>query len=419
MRNYIAFGAVLASLASGCGESEFSQPELAALSLHALPPVPPSPTNQYADDPEAAALGQKFFFDPRFSGPLTVTSDLGNAGDTGRVACATCHDPANGGSDHRSAPGNTSLAAGFTGRNSPSVYNVSLYPYLFWDGRKDSVWSQALGPIESPVEHNFSRLEVAHLIFTRYRALYEPLFGAMPNLSDEVRFPPAGKPGDARWDAMDSADQDAVNRVFANFGKAIEAYERKLVHRGSAFDRFLEGDPDALSPAAKRGAKLFVGRAACTECHAGGAFSDVEHHNAGVPQRGPNVPSQDRGRADGIAQLLGDVFNAAGLYSDERSAPHLAGLAVTDADVGAFKTPGLRGVAQTAPYMHTGELATLRDVIVFYREGGASSGFVGQKDPAIAPLQLDDRDVDDLVAFLESLDGEPLPLALTAAPDLP
>lgn len=404
--------------AVACGTSDFTSEERARLEEHALSAIPPSPTNKYADDPNAALLGQKFFFDGRFSGALAVASDLGPEGATGKVSCATCHDPAKGGSDHRSAPGNTSLAAGFTGRNAPTVLNAAFSTWMFWDGRKDSVWSQALGPIESPVEHNFTRVGVARVIFQHYRTSYEEVFGAMPDLTNP-RFPDAARPGDPQWEAMATADQDAINRVFANYGKAIEAYERKLVSRNSAFDKFLEGDEEALSDSAKRGAKLFVGKAACTECHSGPNFADDEYHNTGISQDGPNLPTKDEGRHAGIPQVLADEFNARGTYSDARREEHLASLAPSDADVGAFRTPTLRSVALSAPYMHTGTLKTLKDVILFYRDGGHESGFAGTKDEAMAPLTLTDQEVDDLVAFLEALNGEPLAAELVSVPALP
>lgn len=408
----------LSVMVSGCDTSDFTKAERALLQEHALGEIPASPTNKYADSPDAAVLGQKFFFDPRFSGPLDITSDLGPQGAVGKVSCASCHDPAKGGADHRSVPGNTSLAAGFTGRNAPTVLNAAFSTWMFWDGRKDSVWSQALGPIESPVEHNFTRVGVARVIFQHYRSAYEAVFGAMPDLTDP-RFPDAAKPGDAQWEAMAEGDRDAINRVFANYGKAVEAYERKLVSRNSAFDKFLAGDEMALSDAQKRGAKLFVGKAACIECHSGPNFADDEFHNTGLKQDGPNLPAEDTGRHAGIPQVLADEFNGRGAYADAERGEHLASLAPFDSDTGAFRTPTLRSVALSAPYMHTGTLKTLKDVILFYKDGGHASGFVGTKDEAMAPLTLTDQEVDDLVAFLEALNGEPLPTELVTAPALP
>jgi cytochrome c peroxidase len=416
-----------AACAAGCSPaSDLSGPERALLQDFAFQPPPPSPTNAVADDPAAAALGQQFFFDTRFSGPLVVGSDgangaTGPAGARGTISCASCHNPAAGGADTRSR-GNTSLGASWTGRNAPSVYNAAFSPWQFWDGRRDSLWSQALGPVESPAEHNFSRLEVAHLIADVYRSSYSEVFGAMPDLVDGVRFPSRGRPGDASWQAMAPQDQAVIDRIYSNFGKAIAAYERKLLDKDSAFDRYLAGDAAALAPAAVRGARLFVGRASCNECHTGPTLSDGKFHNTGAPQVGPAVPAEDHGREDGIAKALANEFNGQGPYSDFRGGTLLQGLPAGAAlqDLrGAFKTPPLRGVARTAPYMHTGSFATLREVVLFYRDGGGTAGFSGRKDPAMQPLALSDQDVSDLVAFLESLDGAALPPELTSAPVLP
>jgi cytochrome c peroxidase len=420
---------VLLGCVACAASPDLTDAERTALRDFAIGPVPPDPTNALADSPAAAALGQQLFFDARFSGPLLIGNNgsngaTGPAGASGTVACASCHDPASGGTDVRSRPANTSLGSAWTGRNAPSVYNAAYSPWQFWDGRRDSLWSQALGPIESSIEHNFSRLQVAHLMSQLYRGPYGEVFGTMPDLSDGARFPPSGKPGDAAWDQMAPADQATIDRIFSNFGKAIEAYERKLVDRDSAFDRYMAGDSTALSAAAVRGAKLFVGRASCNECHLGPNFTDGRFHNTGVPQVGATVPAVDNGRSDGLAKVLANEFNAAGPYSDVADGAQLQAAAAASAQnpaelIGAFKTPGLRGVARTAPYMHTGGFATLRDVVLFYRDGGAASGFAGEKDIAMQPLLLSDRDVDDLVAFLESLSGAPLPASLVTAPVLP
>jgi len=421
----LAGGALMSASPVAAGDSPFTSYEWSVLRTFALGPLPADPTNRWADDPRAASLGQKFYFDPRFSGPLGPDNDgssngsLGRPGQTGRVSCASCHDPADGGSDHRSAA-NTSLAAGWTGRNAPSVLNAAYSPvWQFWDGRKDSLWSHALGPPESPVEHNGTRLQFAHLIYDRYREEYEAIFGPLPELYDSARFPAQGKPGDPAFDRMAPADQMAVNRVYANFGKAIAAYERRLVSRNCSFDRYLAGDEGALTTAAIRGAKLFIGRASCNECHRGPTLTDYQFHNIGTPQLGPHVGEMDPGRAAGIAKVLGDPFNRAGRFSDRPEDEHLRALVASEADMGAFKTPGLRSVSRTAPYMHDGVYPTLWDVLQHYRFGGSTGRHAGTKSPAIQPLNLSDRDVEDLIAFLESLDGEPLPDALVTAPVLP
>ena len=428
-------------MSQGCvDETTFTPEERATLEAYRLPEAAPAdPSNAVADDVRAAQLGKQFFFDTRFSGALGPLNDgasngsLGAAGTPGMVACASCHAPELGGSDHRSRPSATSFAAGYTGRNAPTVIDaaysdVAAGGWQFWDGRKDSLWAHALGPSESPVEHNGTRLLFAHVIYDHYRAAYQAVFGALPDLADGVRFPAEGKPGDAAFDGMAAADQDAVNRVFANFGKAVAAYERRLISPAfapSAFDRVLAGDDAAMTPGAIRGAKLFIGKAACDECHRGATFTDYHFHNIGCPQQGEHALATDIGREAGIATVKGDPFNRAGAYSDHVDATHLADLTALATDTGAFKTATLRNVARTGPYMHDGVYTTLWDVVNHYNFGGQTGAYSGTKDVALVPLLLDAREVDDLVEFLGALtDGEPLPTAdfpegLVAAPTLP
>jgi len=432
---------VLSSAAVGCLDARaFDGEQRALLEEYRLPAAPPADrSNSIADDPRAAILGKKLFFDTRFSGPLGPPNDavsdgsLGPTGATGKIACASCHQPEAGGSDHRSRPAATSFAAGYTGRNAPTVINASYSDitrggWQFWDGRKDSMWSHALEPLENPVEQNTTRLQVAHVLFDHYKADYEASFGALPDLGNTARFPPAGKPGDPSYEGMTLADRTAIDRVFANFGKAVEAYERQLVSTNftpSPFDRMLAGDDTAMTPAAIRGAQLFVGKAACNECHRGGAFSDGKFHNIGCPQEGEHTYPADLGHHDGIAALLADEFNRAGAFSDQHDDSHLRRLVATGADIGAFKTPTLRNVAKTAPYMHDGVYGTLWDVVNHYNFGGATGAYAGTREVTIAPLLLDSREVDDLVEFLGALsDGDPLPTAefpegLTSQPVLP
>jgi cytochrome c peroxidase len=432
---------IVSSTALACTDSKtFDSEQRALLEEYRLPSAPPSdPSNAAADSPRAAILGKKLFFDPRFSGPLGPENDavsngsLGVAGMSGKISCASCHQPDQGGSDHRSRPTATSLAAGYTGRNAPSVVNAAYADitrggWQFWDGRKDSLWSHVLEPLESPVEQNSTRLQVAHMLFDHYRSDYEVLFGPMPDLTNTSRFPEDGKPGDPSYDGMPAADRTAIDRVFVNFGKAIEAYERRLVSTNfapSPFDQMLAGDDNAMTPAAIRGARLFVGKAACNECHRDSAFSDEKFHNIGCPQEGEHVNATDDGRYAGIAGVKDDMCNRAGPFSDQPDDAHLRALKATELDVGAFKTPTLRNIAKTAPYMHDGVYGTLWDVVNHYNFGGATGAYAGTREVTIAPLLLDSREVDDLVEFLRSLsDGDPIstmefPEGLTSQPVLP
>jgi len=428
-----AFAVGTGLLASGCRqEGPFSDADMTMLETFALGPLPADASNANADVVAAAKLGKRFYFDTRISGPLGpydvggTNGSLGNAGETGKVGCISCHDPASGGSDHRSQPAATSLGAGYTVRNSPTVINAAYAPlWQFWDGRVDSLWSQALAPPEGANECNGSRLAVAHLVAADYAADYGAVFGPLPDLSDGARFPATGKPGDPAFDGMAPDDQQIVDRIFADFGKAIEAYERRLISPSFApapFDQFLAGKSDALSPRAIAGAQIFIGRGGCAECHRGPLFSDFSFHNIGAPQEGEHVPTTDVGRYNGIAAVIADPFNRNGAFSDQKTSDHLIGLTADNDDVGRFKTPSLRNVSKTPPYMHDGAYAGLWDVVNHYNFGGETGLYSGETDPAINPLLLTDEDLDDLIEFLQSLDdGDPLPTAdfpegLAAAP---
>lgn len=352
----------------------------------------------------------------------------------GKVSCADCHDLRYGGADIRSMPNSTSLGVTRGVHNSPTMINnvfatdIALGGWQSWGGFKDSLWSTAATPPEQLPEMNSSRLMLAHVIFDHYKADYEAIFGALPPLNDGVRFPARGRPGEPAFDNMPPADQLAITRVLANYGKAVEAYLRRVISPGfqpSPFDRMLAGDDTAMTPEAIRGAKLFVGKAGCNECHRGVALTDGKFHNIGVPQGGPYVPLIDTGRFGALEYVASDPLNRAGIFSDHHDDSHLQNPVSTMADLGTFRTPGLRNVAKTPPYMHDGIYVSLWDVVNHYNFGGGTGGYVGVKEVTISPLLLTDREMNDLVEFLRSLsDGEALPTpdfpeGLSAAPALP
>ncbi|HEY7372307.1 MAG TPA: cytochrome c peroxidase [Polyangia bacterium] len=424
--------AITSALASGLAcsqEGPLSDVEMDQLRTFTLPAqLPLDTSNAAGDDMMAVQLGKHFFFDTYFSGALQAPYNvaagengaLGVAGEPGKVGCASCHNPMTAGVDRRSMPSATSLGASYTTRNAPSVINAAYSPvWQFWDGRVDSLWGQALGPPEGPVECNSSRLAVVRRIFDRYHDAYDAAFGGnypLPaELADTTRFKPTGKPGDGgNYDNMPAADKEIVNRVYANFGKAIAAYERQLVSNNfnpSPFEAFMadpKGNP--MSDAAIRGARLFVGHAGCAECHRGPMFTDYSFHNIGAPQIGEYVPAMDVGRASGADAVTGDEFNRRSLFSDDTTGTAYLDLQTPLDDTtrarltGQFKTPSLRNVNKTAPYMHDGAYQTLWDVVNHYNFGGATGSYVGEKDPAIAPLMLSDAELSDLVEFLRALD---------------
>lgn len=439
MRQLRCFSA-LALLTLACGESnteqaDFSSSELAIIDgLGPMPELAPNPTNAYADDPAAASLGQQLFFEASYSGALTVGDDganggLGELGERGKVSCSSCHVPSSWFMDTRTQPNNVSLGAGYTTRNAPSLVNVAYYEWFGWGGKQESLWMQAAGSPESKDNTAGNRLGYAHMVFEKFAAEYnaifpEPLDPALdPDAADAARFPLQGKPKaaatdpDGPWELMAAEDKLIIQRIMANTGKAIEAYERLLVSRNSAFDRFMQGEEEVLSASARRGLKLFIGKAACVACHNGPTFSDQSFHNTGVPQIGPNVPETDDGRFTDVTKLLENKYGGGSQFSDDPviGAQKTAGMQPYEADAGKFRTKSLLQVAETGPYMHNGSFATLADVVDFYDRGGDETSYE-TKDPRMVPLNLSSAERADLVAFLESLTGEPIPAELTVAP---
>jgi cytochrome c peroxidase len=407
-----------------------------AMTTSPVPAVPQDLTNAYADNAAAATFGQRLYMDRSYSGALSVGTDggngsLGDAGVRGLVSCFACHSAPVALSDNRSTPNNVSLGTNFGTRNALGVANSSLHVWTNWGGRFDSQWSLPLAVAENGSIMASTRLEVVHMIWNKYRADYDAIFPVPldpaldPNAADAARFPPVGKPKanaadpDGPWELMTATDRAIVNRIYANFGKAIAAYLRKNVSRNAPWDRFVAGDVGAITLGAQRGFLLFKGKGQCIGCHSGPTFSDKAFHNLGVPQVGPHVPATDNGRFQDVPPLLASAFNSAGAYSDAPDAGRLAGLVQSDSMRGQFRTPMLRGLSSSAPYMHSGQFATLEAVVDFYDQGGGTSVDGGTLDAALMPLGLTAGEKADLIEFLRSLDGEPVDQALlmdTSAP---
>ncbi|MGZ5662110.1 MAG: cytochrome-c peroxidase [Usitatibacter sp.] len=334
-----------------------------ALSLEALGPLPADPGNRWADDPAAAALGRRLFFDQRLSG-------------NGRVSCGTCHDPENDFQDGMPL----AKGMGTTHRRTMPIAGAAYGRFFFWDGRKDSLWSQALGPLESPVEHGGDRMRYARIVAAHYREEYERVFGPLP------------EPG----------EREGATRIFVNIGKAIEAYERRIQFLPSRFDRFVREwrrsgvmPRDILDEREIAGLRLFIGKAACVDCHKGPLLNHDKFFNTGVPVRGALPP--DHGRATAIASLKADEFNCRSRWSDAgpgecRELPRRV-----PASERAFKVPSLRNVADRAPYMHAGQFATLAEVLDHYNRAPGES--------VLNALHLSPAELDELEAFLRTLSG--------------
>jgi cytochrome c peroxidase len=389
-----------------------------AAKLSPFPAVPADPTNAVADNANAAALGQMLFFDKSYAGALAIGDDgtnggLGAAGNTGKVSCASCHAAGSDSmDDRRTKPNNVSLGTGYGTRNALGLVNASFYKWTNWAGRFDSQWSLPLAVAENAAIMNSTRLEVAHMLYAKYRTEYYatfavPLDAALdPAAVDAARFPAAGKPGEPAFDNMAAGDKDILNAIYANYGKALAAYMRKLVSRHAPFDQFVAGDQRAISLAAQRGFKVFL--ASCVSCHSGPNFADDSFHTLGVPQTGPRVPASDNGRFQDVPPLLASPFNTNGNFSDDKTTGKLTGLAQDAAQTGQFRTKSLRNLWLSGPFMHSGQFASLDEVVAFYNAGGGTPPANGTKDPKVVALSLSMQAQSDLVAFLRTLSGEPV-----------
>lgn len=352
------------SASAGLVDDRFTPDQWALVQAVRLPDRwPADPTNRIAESPLAIALGAALF------------EETGLA--PSRRSCVSCHMPDMLFTNGKDVAGE---GIGPGKRNVPTVVLTGHARSLNWDGGVDSGWSQAISPFEEVDEMGSSRLYVAHGIFERQRRGYEAVFGPMPPLSDATRFPPAGRPGTPEWSGMSSADQVAVNTVFANVGKALAAYQRSLRPAPTALDRYAAGDRAALTADEKDGLHAFL-KAGCAQCHYGPRLTDDAFHNLRFPTgRGDRQP--DRGRTEGIAHLLANEFRADSAFSDAPrpfrtpvDGPHA---------LGAFRTPTLRGVPFTMPYGHGGGFGGLISVVDAHRTGGlpASSRYaIGEAEP--------------------------------------
>jgi cytochrome c peroxidase len=305
----------------------------------------------------------------------------------GRFACATCHDAARGYADGQAlASGRTPLK-----RNTLSLVNAGAWRWFAWDGGGDTLWGQSLRPILDPTEmagslaHTAARVRDDASLACRYRAA----FGAAPGRDDE--------------------------RVAVDAAKALAAFLETLVSGPAPFDRWRDAlargaDDPAYPAAARRGAKMFVGTGQCATCHTGPLFSNREFHDIGVPYfvAGGGV---DSGRHAGIQRLrqarygLLGGFNDAPAQSERRPVQHVE---LQPRNFGEFRVPSLRNLVASAPYMHNGSKASLHDVVRHYSELDPER-IHADGERLLKPLRLSETEIDDLVAFLASLDGPVAP----------
>lgn len=276
----------------------------------------------------------------------------GRLSKNGAISCAFCHNPGTGFADPRQT--SIGINGGVGGRQAPTVFNTGFNPVQFWDGRAGSLEEQAIGPIHNPIEMGETHENVVAKLnkIKGYRDQFRAVFGTDVNLQ--------------------------------GIAEAIAAYERTVISTNSDFDKYVMGDKQAMTESAVRGLALFKGKARCILCHNGPNFTDNRFHNLGVPQVGPM--KEDLGR-----------------YAVTRD----------EKDKGAFKTPTLRSIAETAPYMHDGAFKTLEEVVDFLDEGGGANPNLS---PLIKKLGLSKEEKADLVEFLKALSPEPVKFVMPKLP---
>lgn len=363
-----------------------------------VPALPQDLTNRVADDPSAADLGDHLFRARAFSA-------------SGTVGCATCHVPWSGFDDGR----RVAMGEAQGTRNTPTLVGVAHQRWFFWDGRADSLWAQALHPFENPGEFNSTRTDAVRTVFETapLRSRYEVIFGALPPMDDKARFPEGAKPGTAAWEAMKAADRNAITTAFVNMGKSIAAYERNIPMGPSRFDRWVatmgSGEKELLTDQEQRGLHLFIGDAGCRNCHSGPLFTDRAFHNIGLPEADGSFPS-DPGRSAGLPKARSHEFRLSGHWSDDPDGPQArrAGQAKAGPEHwGAFRTPTLRNLSATGPYMHDGRFASLTDVLGFYNTLDDQVRLDHHQEQVLKPLHLSQEDLAALEAFLGTLQWEP------------
>ena len=276
----------------------------------------------------------------------------GRLSKSGAISCAFCHNPATGFADPRQT--SIGIEGGVGGRQSPTVYNTAFNHLQFWDGRARSLEEQAIGPIHNPIEMGETHENVVSKLrkIKGYQQQFRAVFGTEVNLQ--------------------------------GIAEAIASYERTIISTNSSFDKYVAGDASAMDERAVRGMGLFKGKARCILCHNGPNFTDNQFHNLGVPQVGP------------LKEDLGRYY-----------------VTKAEKDKGAFKTPTLRSMSETAPYMHDGAFKTPDEVVDFLNAGGGANQNLS---PLVKPLNLTAEEKSDLVAFLKALTGEPIPFQLPKIP---
>ncbi len=362
----------------------FSKSQKKIISTLTLPipiSIPQDPSNAYQNNKHAKALGKKLFFDVRLSGNK-------------QISCASCHQIEKAFTD--GLPQAQGITKGE--KNTPTLLNMAFNRWFFWDGRSDSLWNQAINPITHRAEMNGRWLDVYQLMVTDsvLLTLYNQVF-TLSQIDKGILF----------------SDIDS-NQFKSNIAKALAAFQSDIIQFNSRFDEYARSitqnrhpSSNVLSLAEKRGLQLFIGKAQCIACHNGPNFSDGEFHNIRLPTHKNARP--EAGRYEGVAQLKKNKLNLLSPYSDLTEKNKTYGdktfyLTQQNSQWTAYKTPTLRNITQTAPYMHNGIFKSLNRVIEHYSsfENAAPNH---HKNGLLMPLHLSEKEMIQLIAFLETLTG--------------
>ena len=363
------------SLLANEPEVEFTEAEKALILTYGpWPPEPPlDASNRLSQHAGAIALGERLFFDPKLSANQ-------------RFACATCHQHTRAFTD-----GLTQSLSRIEGenlnRNTPSVLNLAGQRWFGWGGESDSLWSHSIRPLlaENEMANTPERIQNYISAHPDYSVAYQALTGHRAN-------------------------SQSAETVLVNIAKSLAAYQETLISSRASFDHFRDAldrndhaAMQAYPASAKRGLKLFIGKGNCNVCHLGSRFSNGEFADIGIPFF--VASGVDSGRYEGIKTVQASPYNRLGQFSDTADTSHTwwtKNLYRQHKNFGEFRVPSLRNLTQTAPYMHNGSLNTLLDVIDHYNNIDEAR-LHADGETILKPLNLNEQEKTDLLAFLESL----------------
>lgn len=365
--------------------------------IASLSPVKPDPSNRFVKDPAAIALGRSLFFDTGLS-------------LSGTVSCATCHVTEGSFRPNESVPAGRDRQF----RTVMPIQGAAYQDFLFWDGRADSLWMQALGPLENPSEHGLSRSAVASYVSKTYADDLKKILkqSDLPEIQSDAT--PSGTMAQRNaWSVLSEKQRDDVNQIFVAVGKSIAAYEAQIPIEPNSWDKLVSSVADNSDNYAEipldvlAGFSLFTGKAGCSTCHSGPLFSDLDFHNTGLPN--PPNASLDIGRQAVSLDLFNSPFNCLGAFSDA-SPKDCEKLRFFEFSLerlfGTFRTPTLRGVSKRQRLGHSGNVGSLTEMVRHYNlapDGPHGVVFGKVSFSELKPLHLSEEEVDAIVAFLEAL----------------